>query len=225
MRTYNTIGTIVAAMAFALALGATNAHAGLVYYETNAATSAAAGTLASGGTGTGGGLCNIGATGCPSVGLGKTIGPLTGGLIQVTPTQNAGLADYQLTFSISGIGPQSFGSIWDITVVSGSMVQSLGTTNIVTSAVLGGGPVTAVIAGNGTFLIGITDLIEQYTLGASDTLPGVFGLTNYTAGVVPNTFSTFTMTMSDVYVPEPASITLLIGGIAALGGVRRRRTR
>jgi len=216
--------TLVAGLA--LACGAGPANAALVYYETNATTTAAPGTIASGGSGGNfGGLCVPGSANCPQ--FTGTKGLLTGGLIQLTATGGSGLGNYLLSISLSGANATADGSIWDVTLVNTVLNTgtSLGITTIVNQTTMGSGTIPAtVISGNGTFTIGITDLLEQY-VGQRDTLPGYLGnsLDNSLTGTVTQTFSQFSLSYTLTPDPEPASIAILASGLAVLGALRRRR--
>jgi len=216
--------TLVAGLA--LACGAGPANAALVYYETNATTTAAPGTIASGGSGGNfGGLCVPGSANCPQ--FTGTKGMLTGGLIQLTATGGSGLGNYLLSISLSGANATADGSIWDVTLVNTVLNTgtSLGITTIVNQTTMGSGTIPAtVISGNGTFTIGITDLLEQY-VGQRDTLPGYLGnsLDNSLTGTVTQTFSQFSLSYTLTPDPEPASIAILASGLAVLGALRRRR--
>jgi hypothetical protein len=216
--------TLVAGLA--LACGAGPANAALVYYETNATTAAAPGTIASGGSGGNfGGLCVPGSANCPQ--FTGTKGMLTGGLIQLTATGGSGLGNYLLSISLSGANATADGSIWDVTLVNTVLNTgtSLGITTIVNQTTMGSGTIPAtVISGNGTFTIGITDLLEQY-VGQRDTLPGYLGnsLDNSLTGTVTQTFSQFSLSYTLTPDPEPASIAILASGLAVLGALRRRR--
>ena len=216
--------TLVAGLA--LACGAGPANAALVYYETNATTAAAPGPSASGGSGGNfGGLCVPGSANCPQ--FAGTKGLLTGGLIQLTATGGSGLGNYLLSISLSGANATADGSIWDVTLVNTVLNTgtSLGITTIVNQTTMGSGTIPAtVISGNGTFTIGITDLLEQY-VGQRDTLPGYLGnsLDNSLTGTVTQTFSQFSLSYTLTPDPEPASIAILASGLAVLGALRRRR--
>jgi hypothetical protein len=216
--------TLVAGLA--LACGAGPANAALVYYETNATTTAAPGTIASGGSGGNfGGLCVPGSANCPQ--FTGTKGLLTGGLIQLTATGGSGLGNYLLSISLSGANATADGSIWDVTLVNTVLNTgtSLGITTIVNQTTMGSGTIPAtVISGNGTCTIGITDLLEQY-VGQRDTLPGYLGnsLDNSLTGTVTQTFSQFSLSYTLTPDPEPASIAILASGLGVLGALRRRR--
>jgi hypothetical protein len=143
-------------------------------------------------------------------------------LIQVQ-SLTSGIGNYTISISLNGNGYlQSKGSIWDITVVSGSTGINLGTTTLVSYANFGAGTVSGIVSGNGTFNIGITDLLEQYG-GATDTLPGYLGNANLNGGSVGFTYSTFSFAASVTPAPEPGSLGLFVGGIATLGAMRHRR--
>ena len=216
--------TLVAGLALACGVGPANAA--LLYYETNSTTTAAPGTIASGGSGGNfGGLCVPGSANCPQ--FTGTKGLLTGGLIQLTATGGSGLGNYLLSISLSGANTTADGSIWDVTLVNTVLNTgtSLGITTIVNQTTMGSGTIPAtVISGNGTFTIGITDLLEQY-VGQRDTLPGYLGnsLDNSLTGTVTQTFSQFSLSYTLTPDPEPASIAILASGLAVLGALRRRR--
>ena len=216
--------TLVAGLALACGVGPANAA--LLYYETNSTTTAAPGTIASGGSGGNfGGLCVPGSANCPQ--FTGTKGMLTGGLIQLTATGGSGLGNYLLSISLSGANATADGSIWDVTLVNTVLNTgtSLGITTIVNQTTMGSGTIPAtVISGNGTFTIGITDLLEQY-VGQRDTLPGYLGnsLDNSLTGTVTQTFSQFSLSYTLTPDPEPASIAILASGLAVLGALRRRR--
>jgi hypothetical protein len=220
----------VAVAGVALAFSVATANATPAYYGTDSVTAEAPGTVYDGGTGSGGGLCTLGTSPCLShVGA----GPLSGGYITVTaPT--SGIAYYQISVTISGVAGNANGSIWDVTLVNtnNNTGVSLGLTNIVGTNTNGSGTVNAIVTGTGTFTIGITDLLEQYAAGGTDPLPGVLdGLgssdpLDANAITSPESLSSvFQLSATATNVPEPASVTLFIGGIAALGSFRRRRAR
>jgi len=214
-----------AAPGLALLLTMASAHAATFYYETDSATPAAPGTILSGGTGTGGGLCVPGTSPCPSITYG-TVGTLANGLI-TGMALSAGPGNYLLSVGISGgLSLQSAGSIWDVTLVNGSTGVSLGTTSVVGQDGLGGGLISATEYGDGTFTIGVTDLLEQYE-GQPDALPGALGFpadnSSLTSTPVSSPSSLFTLTFSVTPAPEPDSVGIFAGGLAALGALLRRR--
>jgi len=211
-----------AAPGLALLFGMASAHATTFYYETDSATPAAPGTISSGGTGTGGGLCVPGTSPCPTF-TGGTDGTLTNGLITGTAL-SPGPGDYLLSVGINALGGTSVGSIWDVTLVNGNAGVSLGTTSVVAQNGLGSGLISATEYGDGTFTIGVTDLLEQYE-GQRDTLPGALGVPadNSTASTVNSPSSLFTLTFDVTPAPEPESIGIFAGALAALGALMRRR--
>ena len=214
----------------------------ITYYETCAAKNQTLGTIASGGTSattpTGGGLCVTGDSGFVSPGspalytLGaSTVGTSNNNLISFT-TGIVPIANYRMTFILSGFAGTA-GSIWDLTLINGGVngtsATSIGTTTAVGAGTLGGGTVSLALNNftGGTVWIGITNLYAQYN-GQADTLPGWALLTNpiaanSSATTATNTNTIFILNESLASAPEPASATLFIGGIAALGALRRRR--
>ena len=239
MRFWKLISTIAAGAALTLSVG--TAHAAVFYYETCAQKHQALGTIASGGTSlttpTGGGLCVTGESGfAPLNGALYALGPSSVGvsgnnLISFT-TGTLPIANYRFNFTFSPLN-RANGAIWDVTLinggVSGTSATSLGTTNAVAAGTPGGGSVTTVVNGftGGTIWIGITNLVDQYN-GQADTLPAWGQLTNpmpaNSSGTILNQTNTeFTLTESVSFAPEPASVTLFIGGIGALGALRRRK--
>jgi hypothetical protein len=78
--------------------------------------------------------------------------------------------------------------------------------------------------------LSFTDLLEEYAsspAGVSDTLPGY--LNSADAGLNGGTVtsngyqnSEFSILVKATYAPEPASIGLFLGGLAALGALTRR---
>jgi hypothetical protein len=198
-----------------------------IYYSTSSATPEAPGTISSGGFNEDGGLCAPGTVTsgviCAAQG-GDTAGTLTNGLISLSaPT--LGIGNYNLSLTISGLNAASAGSIWDLTLVSGGVGTSLGTTTIVTQATSNpSGTIATTVSGNGTFLFGVTDLLEQY-VGNLDTLPGFLGNSadNSTTGTVTIKSAPFSLTYTITPAPEPASFAILFGGFVTLGAVRWRQ--
>ena len=217
-------------------------------FETSSATPAAPGTTVtppSGGLGNVGGLCEPGTTGCPAVvpHFADEVGPLTGGFIEVTTPSLPFVSQFALTFAVSddgngatatGYPPKTVGDIFQITLNG----HSLGVTSVtgVTSSTYSTGEFT-VIVGPGTYTIGITDLLEPYAKGLTDTLPGVLCSGGFADGdpactsppnggtVAAGTFGTNILDFEASFfvpVPEPASFGLLGCGLIALAGLRRR---
>ena len=96
-----------------------------------------------------------------------------------------------------------------------------------------------VAAGTGAAVsVQITDLLEQYGSSTTDTLPTLYksspaavngvqvvaGLQPQTGTVATgHTVNLITVSATATQNPEPASITVLAAGLAALGVARRRR--
>jgi hypothetical protein len=197
-------------------------------YETSASILAAAGSIHTTGTGTGGGLCAIGSGGCNSL----ITGPLTGGTssagsIALPTTPGVAGDNYLLTITLSYVTGDPVGDIWDVTL-NGANVGTTSVVGIVNGAGHSSGTLHANVHGGSTNTISVTDLLEQY-LGQTDNLPGVLGVTADNGGTVTasGTYnqSLFTLRVSATPNPEPASIGLFVGGLAALGVIRRRRGR
>jgi hypothetical protein len=195
-----------------------------VLYATDYTTPAAPGAVASGGNNTGGGLCTPGTTNCVPTGLGVST-PNSNGLISISGL-TTGIGNYTISVTLNNgdTSLSSKGSVWDVTVVSSGVGTALGNgiTTIVPITSYGGGTVSGVVSGNGTFTIGITDLTEQY-YSATDNLPTALGASTGDGGTLGFTYSEFALSYSVTPAPEPASLSLLAGGIAALGTLRRRR--
>jgi len=215
----------VAVAGVALALSVATANATAIIYATDAATLEAPGTIASGGTGDGGGLCTLDVSSCPNPTLNgnQAAGTLTNGLI-VFSASTSGIADYRINIGITGLTAD--GSVWDVTLVNttNNTGYSLGLTSIVNTSTNGSGSLSVIVSGNGTFAIGITDLLEQYATGATDKIPGLGG-GPYTVSGSYNANSEFSLTASATNVPEPASMALFVGSLSVLGALRRRRGR
>jgi hypothetical protein len=217
-------------------------------YETSSSTPAASGTTVSpplGGLGNFGGLCQPGATGCPALPTAyvSELGPLTTGYIQIqTPSLSSNLR-YELTINVSddslgahaiGYPADTYGDIFEV-ILGG---KSLGVTSVVgitTDPGFSGGAFSVPLAA-GTYELGITDLLQPYANGLTDTLPGTLcagvasadpacssppngGIVH--AGTYGSNILDFEATIS--LVPEPGSMALLGCGIVALGLVSRRR--
>lgn len=234
--------TKVGAICTILVLSAAPAHAtltlgatGIAYvYETSAQVTGAirpVGTLGN----AFGGLCNslntAGGTNCTSVGvLAGFPGTVSGGVISMkTPTANG--TNYMLTLQITGYTSTPFsasGDIWDV-VANG---VNEGTTTPVGALTTGAGAgmsLTFFVRDSLTPLaVTVTDLTEQY-VGIRDTLPGDLNSANASLNSAPGTTlsghaaDVFTLKATITGAPEPASLSLFAGGIAALGALRRRR--
>lgn len=221
MRQGNIIRTIV--LGAGLLLDVATAHAA-VYYETTAATPADPGSLTTTGGGTGGGLCY---SSCPSIGLGNTFGGLNAQHLITVTSPTSGLGNYLISVSISPSSSGSnAGSIWDLSVVSNGIAFNVAESSAIKPGTQPTGSIllSGIVIGTGTFSIGITDLTEQYD-GVQDTLPGLLGSPGNNGvfgSSYSNTYSQFQLAESATLAPEPASISLFLGGIAGLGMLRRR---
>jgi hypothetical protein len=214
------IRTIVAS-GVALMLSAASGNASLLFYGTDSVAVAPTGTISSGATGTGGGLCTLGVGACLSH---SSAGALSSGQIMVGSV--TGLGNYTVQFIINGVS--AFGSVWDIINTTNNLDTSVGLTNIVGLNTNGSANFTVALSGNGQFTFDIVDLLEQYAIGATDTLPGFLngdGVLDPANGGILNSSdlsSLFTLTTVVSPVPEPASLGLLISALGALVTVRRR---
>jgi hypothetical protein len=222
-----------------LAMGmASSAWASTIYYGTGIAANAAPGSDPNlGNDPNNGGICVFSASDCLT-GTEGSAGSLTQelvtingyNLIQLTASPNYGIGNYFLSITLGGQGGQPNGSVWDISLVNstGTAGTNLGYTTIVPSiggGSTGGGTVTAIVSGNGTFDIGITDLFEHYQ-GIRDTLPTDLNPASTDDGALNTTVSStdagFSFSFILTPMPEPASVVLFVSAIAVLGAVRRR---
>jgi hypothetical protein len=161
----------------------------------------------------GGGLCAIGAfTGCPSLTLGKTAGPLISGgtsstlpgmISLITPTAAPG-TNYILTLQIAEGNSQTVDD-WDV-VLNGVSIGLTGLT---------GGSAAVIVQANETYQLSLTDLTEQYE-GQTDALdPGV--------GTVSSTSTLLSLKATATPAPEPAGTSVILCGLSGLIAIRRRR--
>lgn len=215
-----------AAAAMALMFDASSASAAFLFYGTGSGTVAPAGTISSGGSGHGGGLCTLGSSGCGAAHASP--GALTGG--QITVGSNTGVGNYPIQFTFLGFNAP--GAIWDVINTTNNLDLSIGTSTIVGFSTNGSGTLNAVVSGNGSFSFDIVDLLNQYASGVEDTLPGVLngdGLSDpldsgvSTLSTLQVSSSVFSLSIVIGPVPEPTSLGLFVGGIAVLGVVRRHR--